>query len=195
MDEQICENFRSQNNNDQVYQFNLSSQAESEDVPPQSRQLDRASGPRDPSAQHEAEMNSAGFKSNPHHHITLADFPILPSQLLDTYRLNRVPDHIFAEQVPVADMQWSGLPTLGVLSEAEMLQQGRDPDFAAIANDIINKTLNRQPAGTSVVEPDSVLGESGRLYHGYKEGKYLLPNDAVRENSPSPFRKGYLYDL
>ncbi|KAH8673344.1 S-adenosyl-L-methionine-dependent methyltransferase [Xylariales sp. PMI_506] len=28
----------------------------------------------------------------------------------------------------------------------------------------------------------SVLGEQGRTYHGYKEGKYLLPNDAAEQD-------------
>lgn len=51
--------------------------------------------------------------------------------------------------------------------------------FDIDANDKIDQTLGRNPGGTSIVEPDSVLGESGRLYHGYKEGSYLLPNDAV----------------
>lgn len=39
--------------------------------------------------------------------------------------------------------------------------------------------LYREKSNTSVTEPDSVLGESGRWYHGYKEGKYFLPNDPV----------------
>lgn len=43
----------------------------------------------------------------------------------------------------------------------------------------IDEELMRTPTGASVVEPESVVGESGRSYHGYKEGRYLLPNDAV----------------
>lgn len=31
----------------------------------------------------------------------------------------------------------------------------------------------------TVVEPDSVTGDDGRTYHGYKQGAYVLPNDAV----------------
>jgi hypothetical protein len=34
-------------------------------------------------------------------------------------------------------------------------------------------------AGTSIVEPGSVADINGRTYHGYKEGKYFLPNDPV----------------
>lgn len=37
----------------------------------------------------------------------------------------------------------------------------------------------RVPTGTSIVEPHSVPGDNGRLYNGYREGKYLLPNDPV----------------
>lgn len=39
--------------------------------------------------------------------------------------------------------------------------------------------LYREKSHMSVTEPDSVLGESGRWYHGYKEGRYFLPNDPV----------------
>lgn len=39
--------------------------------------------------------------------------------------------------------------------------------------------FTRTSSGASVVEPDSVAWENGRTYHGYKEGKYHLPNDAV----------------
>lgn len=39
--------------------------------------------------------------------------------------------------------------------------------------------LSRTPTGSTVVEPDSVMDDSGRTFAGYKQGKYLLPNDAV----------------
>lgn len=39
--------------------------------------------------------------------------------------------------------------------------------------------LLRIPDGSSVSEADAVLAENGRTYHGYKEGKYFLPNDPV----------------
>lgn len=37
----------------------------------------------------------------------------------------------------------------------------------------------RQPTGSTIAEPESVLGRSGRTYHGFKEGKYFMPNDGV----------------
>ncbi|KAK7968617.1 S-adenosyl-L-methionine-dependent methyltransferase [Apiospora saccharicola] len=40
----------------------------------------------------------------------------------------------------------------------------------------------RASSGASVVEPDSVAWENGRTYHGYKEGKYHLPNDAKEQD-------------
>lgn len=40
--------------------------------------------------------------------------------------------------------------------------------------------FTRTNSGASVNEPDSVAWENGRTYHGYKEGKYYLHNDAVR---------------
>jgi hypothetical protein len=43
------------------------------------------------------------------------------------------------------------------------------------------EVLKHVPTGSSVVEPDSYMDESGRTYHGYKQGKYFLPNDPVRQ--------------
>ncbi|KAK8030227.1 S-adenosyl-L-methionine-dependent methyltransferase [Apiospora rasikravindrae] len=40
----------------------------------------------------------------------------------------------------------------------------------------------RESSGSSVVEPDSVTEDNGRTYHGYKEGKYFLPNDAAEQD-------------
>jgi hypothetical protein len=37
----------------------------------------------------------------------------------------------------------------------------------------------RTPSGSSVIDTESITDDSGRTYHGYKEGKYTLPNDAV----------------
>lgn len=39
--------------------------------------------------------------------------------------------------------------------------------------------LDIKTTGTSVFEPESVWDNNGRSYHGFKEGKYFLPNDAV----------------
>lgn len=44
---------------------------------------------------------------------------------------------------------------------------------------IAPELLNWKATGDSVYDPDSDLGASGRFYHGYKDGKYFLPNDAV----------------
>ncbi|KAK8016794.1 S-adenosyl-L-methionine-dependent methyltransferase, partial [Apiospora rasikravindrae] len=46
----------------------------------------------------------------------------------------------------------------------------------------VDEELVRVPTGASIVEPESVIGESGRSYHGYKEGRYLLPNDAAEQD-------------
>jgi hypothetical protein len=43
----------------------------------------------------------------------------------------------------------------------------------------IPEDFYRQPTGSTVAEPESVLGSSGRTYHGFKEGKYFMPNDGV----------------
>jgi hypothetical protein len=107
----------------------------------------------------------------------------LPSQELPPqHPTTAAPSHIYTENVPTADPT---LPSSGAWELEVPLQQassasGSEPSFAEQANAPINASLSRTADGRSVIEPDSVLGESGRLYHGYKEGKYLLPNDAVR---------------
>ncbi|KAI0168794.1 S-adenosyl-L-methionine-dependent methyltransferase [Pestalotiopsis sp. NC0098] len=40
----------------------------------------------------------------------------------------------------------------------------------------------RQPTGSTIAEPESVLGRSGRTYHGFKEGKYFMPNDGQEQD-------------
>lgn len=52
--------------------------------------------------------------------------------------------------------------------------------FAPVADTFLPKTpidSGRITSGGSIVEPDAVADEDGRQYHGYKEGKYFLPND------------------
>jgi hypothetical protein len=104
----------------------------------------------------------------------------LPSQPVQPYIMERPRTRIFSEDMPVAD------PNIILSSQdaAFSSDPGHAPtpplSFVEQANAMINEALGRTPVGTSVVEPDSILGESGRLYHGYKEGKYYLPNDAVR---------------
>ncbi|KAH8649278.1 S-adenosyl-L-methionine-dependent methyltransferase [Xylariales sp. PMI_506] len=46
----------------------------------------------------------------------------------------------------------------------------------------IPEELIRVPTGSSVIDTESVVGDFGRTYHGYKEGKYLLPNDAAEQD-------------
>jgi hypothetical protein len=107
----------------------------------------------------------------------------LPSELINSYQTR--PQLLYPEAATAAspsslDHQSSSY------TEGYSPHFTRDTNFAAVANDLINQSLGRTPGGTSVVEPDSVLGESGRLYHGYKEGKYFIPNDAVSFFEPCP---------
>lgn len=106
---------------------------------------------------------------------------MLPPQLLPPqHHTTTAPAHIYTENVPAADPT---LPSSGAWDLEPLLAassaSGSDPSFVEQANAHIDAALSRTD-GKSVIEPDSVLGESGRLYHGYKEGKYMLPNDAVR---------------
>lgn len=122
--------------------------------------------------------NSETLHGDKYAPLSMSDFPLLPSQLLHSYDLTRAPVQLFAETRPEAG-QFASNSKTDTWTDPGLQPTGRDPCFAEIANDMINKSLGRTPGGTSVVEPNSVLDESGRLYHGYKEGKYLLPNDAV----------------
>lgn len=57
-----------------------------------------------------------------------------------------------------------------------------DQAMNAFSPTFADEELMREPTGSSIYEPDHVVGESGRRYHGYKEGSYLLPNDEVRHS-------------
>jgi hypothetical protein len=57
-------------------------------------------------------------------------------------------------------------------------------DLPVVGDYPVPAEFTRTPTGSSVYDPESILGESGRTYHGYKDGKYFLPNDAVIQISP-----------
>ncbi|KAH8649920.1 S-adenosyl-L-methionine-dependent methyltransferase [Xylariales sp. PMI_506] len=108
----------------------------------------------------------------------------MPSKLIDSYAAQNLPARLYIEDqhsmTQNLDTAYdsSGQPS-GPLDQAQL---GTSPGFATAANGLINKILDRTPSGGSVVEPDSVLGDSQRLYHGYKEGRYFLPNDAAEQD-------------
>ncbi|KAH8646145.1 S-adenosyl-L-methionine-dependent methyltransferase [Xylariales sp. PMI_506] len=58
------------------------------------------------------------------------------------------------------------------------------PRGSAIASsrDDKSEAVNFIPTGESVIDTQSVVGDLGRTYHGYKEGKYFLPNDAAEQD-------------
>ncbi|KAH6655834.1 S-adenosyl-L-methionine-dependent methyltransferase [Truncatella angustata] len=87
------------------------------------------------------------------------------------------PSHLFTEDVPKPELD--NPESDGLLHPHH---SGPHANFAERANALVNATLGRTPDGASVIDPDSILDESGRLYHGYKDGKYLLPNDAAEQD-------------
>lgn len=97
-----------------------------------------------------------------------------PSEVLRSYR---PPAYLLTEHMPAADP--SSFTGIHEYLDGSVRNSDRDPNFALKANELINQMLGRTLSGSSVIEPDSVLDDSGRLYHGYKDGKYYLPNDAV----------------
>ncbi|KAK9801432.1 putative S-adenosyl-L-methionine-dependent methyltransferase [Seiridium cardinale] len=130
--------------------------------------------------QHDTKTPGAEHSGNRSSSLSRDNVPLLPSQLLESYKVAPAPSHLFTERVPVA-IKSEPEPAADEFWFQEAPGQ-RDLLFSTVSNEMINKSLGRQPGGTSVVEPDSILGESGRLYHGYKDGKYLLPNDAAEQD-------------
>ncbi|KAK7936093.1 hypothetical protein PG985_001588 [Apiospora marii] len=63
-----------------------------------------------------------------------------------------------------------------------------DQTMNAFSPTFADEELIREPTGSSIYEPDHVVGESGRRYHGYKEGSYLLPNDEQAEQDRLDFQ-------
>ncbi|KAH8647171.1 hypothetical protein BX600DRAFT_503350 [Xylariales sp. PMI_506] len=106
--------------------------------------------------------------------------PILPSQLLHSYGTTSPPPGPSSDHFTVAQGMSPPEP-IGQSGFYDVLPPPA-PSFAEVANVLINQQLGRVSEGNSVVEPDSVLGESGRLYHGYKEGAYFMPNDAAEQD-------------
>ncbi|KAK9780921.1 hypothetical protein SCAR479_02107 [Seiridium cardinale] len=43
-------------------------------------------------------------------------------------------------------------------------------------------THGRVPTNDTIADPVYVTSETGRTYHGYKEGKYFIPNDGVEQD-------------
>ncbi|KAI1874223.1 uncharacterized protein JN550_002802 [Neoarthrinium moseri] len=102
-----------------------------------------------------------------------------PSQLQSSAQtMVQPPSHLYSETMPLVDPTYEDPEYTMVFP----VPTNSDHSFAAQANELINASLGRTPDGNSVVDPDSVLGDSGRLYHGYKSGKYFLPNDAAEQD-------------
>ncbi|KAH8666480.1 S-adenosyl-L-methionine-dependent methyltransferase [Xylariales sp. PMI_506] len=116
--------------------------------------------------------------------------PVLPSQILQTYwdPKSSPPQGLSPKEVAATLSQGtancidSGNLRPQETSTNNITSHNVDPTFATTANRMINDILDRTPTGCSVVDPQSVLGESLRLYHGYKDGKYLGPNDAAEQD-------------
>lgn len=54
-----------------------------------------------------------------------------------------------------------------------------EPESSSSTGYSIPPELIRVPTGGSVIDEQSVVGDFGRTYQAYKEGRYFLPNDAV----------------
>ncbi|ORY63851.1 uncharacterized protein BCR38DRAFT_201308 [Pseudomassariella vexata] len=56
-----------------------------------------------------------------------------------------------------------------------------------------SSVANRISSGETVEAPDAVIEEDGRSFHGYRQGRYFLPNDGVSANECGcrPWSKDY----
>lgn len=86
------------------------------------------------------------------------------------------PSILFSESMPLPDSAISGSDGSGQYSD----RINTNLNFAAGANGTIKGSPDHTAGGASIVDPDSVLDDSGRIYNGYKDGTYFLPIDAVR---------------
>lgn len=75
-----------------------------------------------------------------------------------------MPDEFLPEDLPAVDPRYLD-PHLVSATQLPQSQTGI-PQLQWVPAEVY-----REPTNSSVYEPDSVVGESGRLYHGYKEGK------------------------
>ncbi|KAH8682536.1 hypothetical protein BX600DRAFT_430409 [Xylariales sp. PMI_506] len=112
-----------------------------------------------------------GAVANELWHVSM---PVLPSQILKSYTTSPPPRRLLLEGVVPSSpphASSSSEPHLPVQGTSSIAAVSHEPSFAETANGLINEILDRSPTGDSVVDPDSVIGESLRLYHGYKDGK------------------------
>ncbi|KAH8669030.1 S-adenosyl-L-methionine-dependent methyltransferase [Xylariales sp. PMI_506] len=126
----------------------------------------------------------------PHGGRWCVPLPVLPSEISESYEATQAPKWIFAEVTPpplhqqqqTVQTTTPALDSFSYPPRSTIPQYNENPSFTDTANRLIDEILNRTPSGGSVVDPDSVIGESLRLYHGYKDGKYYLPNDAAEQD-------------
>jgi hypothetical protein len=100
----------------------------------------------------------------------------LPLQTLDS----RVPKYRSQQGMGIGPEQGQALLFPSELFAANPPHYRQDSSLPGATRAYIpDDDLFRATSGVSVHDHESVIGESGRLYHGYKAGKYYLPNDAV----------------
>jgi hypothetical protein len=83
----------------------------------------------------------------------------------------------YPSQPLVSEPEPSYAHFLGAQFNAESF--ANSPDFYPTNHVLDHEHLGRVPSGGSVIDTNAVFDDSGRSFHGYKEGKYFLPNDAV----------------
>ncbi|KAK8053101.1 hypothetical protein PG996_012402 [Apiospora saccharicola] len=111
--------------------------------------------------------NKSGYGySEPERHTPSATGPVITGFM---------PDEFLPEDLPEVDPRYLD-PNLISATQLPQSQTGI-PHMQWVPTEVYRESSN-----ASIYEPDSVVGESGRLYHGYKEGKYFLPNDAAEQD-------------
>ncbi|KAH8651185.1 S-adenosyl-L-methionine-dependent methyltransferase [Xylariales sp. PMI_506] len=108
---------------------------------------------------------------------------LLPSELLNSYA-TLPPAHFYGEDIDaiVQGLKPSASSSSTSDNHVQFLPQAVEGrSLVAVVDEPSNEGLSRTLIVNPVLESDSILGESGRLYHGYKNGKYFLPNDAAEQ--------------
>lgn len=130
--------------------------------------------------QFQGEIRGVGTPSSPH----LPHEASWHQQSAESSGLQPLPQTLPSQavpyKVPTVDEVVSHTSNAGRVPSSQLPTPEGDLSTYAIPKELI-----RVRTGGSILETDSVIGQFGRSYHGYKEGKYLLPNDFVRIPPPT----------
>jgi hypothetical protein len=104
-----------------------------------------------------------------------AQMPVLPSKPLV------LPSQLLPNAAN--DQSPNPLPFLGANFDVTLYANASD--FTRPERGLDHSHTYSVPTGESVIDNAAVFDDSGRSFHGYKEGKYFMPNDGVNSINPN----------